>query len=228
VGDDVRSPGQLRNRASVACVLSCMKVFRMNRKTVSLVLCFLAVVPVSACGNASSASDRTGQVRASTSPSTDLEQSPDANASENDGVSRMTDAVTRVAGTDWRSVLGGLHWDARTKQLVIYVVDGPNANALQTNIDRAVSAVQGDYSHRFVAVGRSFEELRGLAAGVMSDRKVWAGNFASDIVSVGPDPAIDGLRVVVTGHVAELKDRVQRRLGGVPVAVERGARGSAL
>jgi hypothetical protein len=142
-----------------------------------------------------------------------------------EGVVRMSKAVSRVVGTKAvsDSVLAGMWWDAPTKQLVIYVVDGPNSNALRTKIDKAVSAVQGDYSHRFVAVSRSDEELARLAKELMSDPKVWAGSFAGDIVTVGPDHTTNGIMLGVTGHIAELKDRAQRRLAGVPVEVRQQA-----
>lgn len=192
----------------------------------SLILCVVAVGTVSACGKASNVSDQR-QIGASTQASTDQSQPPDADAVENDRVSRMTDQVTKVAGTDWASVLGGQHWDAQAHQLVIYVVNNSKADALQANIDKAVGAVEGDYTHRFARVERSYEELRSLVIAVMSDRKQWAGNYADDVILVAPDRAINGLRVVATGHVAELKDLLKARVGGVPVAAEQGVRGTA-
>ncbi len=193
----------------------------------SLILCVVAAVTLSACGKATNASSP-GQVSAGTQASTDPNQPPDADAVENDRVSRMTDEVTKVAGTDWAAVLGGLHWDAQAQQLVIYVVNDSKADALQANIDKAVRAVQGDYTHRFVRVERSFEELRNLAAAVMHDRKQWAGSFATEVVSIAPDRATNGLRLASTGHAAELKDLLKARVGAVPVAAELGGRGTAL
>lgn len=163
-----------------------------------------------------------------TPPLTDLGQPPDSKAVENDRVSRMTDQATKVAGTNSAAVLGGLHWDAQAQQLIIYVVNNSKADALQAKIDKAVGAVQGNYTHRFVRVERSYEELRNLAVAVMRDRKQWAGSFADELVSVGPDRATNGLGVTATGHVAELKDLLKARVGGVPVLVEQGARGTAL
>lgn len=192
----------------------------------SLVLCLVAVGTVSACGKASTVSDQR-QIRASTQASTDQSQPPDADAVENDRVSRMTDQVTKVAGKDWASVLGGQHWDVQAQQLVIYIVDDSKADALQANIEKAVGAVQGDYTHRFVRVERSYEELRSLATAVMSDRKQWAGNLSEDLILVAPDRGINGLRIVATGHVAELKDLLKARVDGVPVAAEQGVRGTA-
>lgn len=191
----------------------------------TLIVCVLAVGTLPACGKESNMSDQR-QISANTQASTAPNQPPDPGV-ENERVSRMTDEVTKVAGTDWASVLGGLAWDAQERQLVIYLVDNSKADALQASIEKAVGAVQGDYTHRFVRVDRSFQELRNLATAAMADRREWAGDFADDIILVAPDRAINGLRVAATGHVAELKDQLKARVGGVPVAAEQGVRGSA-
>ncbi|MEO6144420.1 MAG: hypothetical protein ABIP19_10615 [Dermatophilaceae bacterium] len=193
----------------------------------SLILCVVVAVTISACGKATNVSDQS-QVSASAQASTDPTQPPGADAVKNERAIRMIDQATKVAGTDSASLLGGVHWDAQAQQLIIYVVDNSKADALQTKIDKAVGAVQGDYTHRFVRVERSYEELRNLAVAVMHDRKQWAGSFADELVSVGPDRATNGLEVTSTGHVAELKDLLRARVGGVPVAVRLGVRGTAL